>query len=176
MFCSRIDVISNVIRWELDKRRWYVSYIKIRSDSKYSNKKMYKQKGMGLARHSTKSASQFKGGYKYSAIKKIKKIKINKRYTDVAIRSVLVEKVKDGKLFIINKLINVKNLVVLGLLIHTSNEDKQIIYAIKIGFDCIHWSKLNIFSLIKTKHIIFTSLAINKLYNNLIPKWQLITN
>ncbi len=33
---------------------------------------MYKQKGMGLARHSTKSVSQFRGGYKYSAIKKLK--------------------------------------------------------------------------------------------------------
>ncbi len=51
----------------------------------------------------------------------------------------MVEKVKDGKLFIINKLINVKNLVVLGLLIYTSNEDKQIIYTIKIGFSCMHW-------------------------------------
>ncbi len=129
---------------------------------------------MDLVRHSTKSVSQFKGGYKYISIKK--KIKTNKRYTNVVIRSILVEKVKDGKLFIINKLINVKNLVVLGLLIHTSNEDKQIIYAIKISFDCMHWSKLNIFLLIKTKHIIFTNLAINKLYNNLIPKWQLITN
>ncbi len=34
---------------------------------------MYKQKGMGLASHSTKSVSQFRGGYKYSAIKKFKR-------------------------------------------------------------------------------------------------------
>ncbi|PIM95534.1 50S ribosomal subunit protein L4 [Candidatus Hodgkinia cicadicola] len=160
----------------MDKRRWYVSYIKIRSDSEYSNKKLYKQKGMGVARHSTKSVSQFKGGYKYSAIKKIKRSKTNKRYRDIAIRSVLVEKVKDGKLLLINRLTNVRNLVVSGLLIHTSDEDKQIIYATKIGFCCIHWSKLDISSLIKTKQLLFTDLAMNKLCNTLESRWQLITN
>ncbi|PIM96811.1 50S ribosomal subunit protein L4 [Candidatus Hodgkinia cicadicola] len=160
----------------MDKRRWYVSYIKIRSDSKYSNKKMYKQKGMGLARHSTKSVSQFRGGYKYSAIKKIKRSKTNKRYTDIAIKSILVEKIKDGKLLLIDKLINVRNSVVSGLLIHTSSEDKQIVYAMKIGFCCLHWSKLDISSLIKTKHILFTDSAINKLSNNLKTRWQLVTN
>ncbi len=52
--------------------------------------------------------------------------KTNKRYTDIAIKSILVEKIKDGKLLLIDKLINVSNSVVSGLLIHTSSEDNKL--------------------------------------------------
>lgn len=122
----------------MDKRRWYIANIKSRSDSKYSNRKLYEQKGTGLARHSTKSVPQFRGGYKYSAIKKIKTTKVNKRYIEIAIKSVLIECIKNNKVLFVNKLIDVRNLIMPCLLIHASNEIKQITYATKIGFGCLH--------------------------------------
>ncbi len=56
---------------------------------------MYKQKGTGLARHSTSVISQFRGVYKYSTIKTIKRSKTNKRHMNIAIKSILMELVKN---------------------------------------------------------------------------------
>ncbi len=65
----------------------------------------------------------------------------NKQTNDtqtIAVMSLLVEKIKDGKLLLIDKLINVRNSIVSGLLVHTPDEDKQIVYAMEIGFCCHH--------------------------------------
>jgi large subunit ribosomal protein L4 len=58
----RVDLIHRVVRWQLAKRQQGTHKAKRRDEVNVTGKKMYRQKGTGRARHSDKSASQFRGG------------------------------------------------------------------------------------------------------------------
>ncbi|MEM9279455.1 MAG: 50S ribosomal protein L4 [Pseudomonadota bacterium] len=58
----RQDILHRMIRYQLAKRRAGTHDVKNRSEITATTKKMYKQKGTGSARHSTKKAPQFRGG------------------------------------------------------------------------------------------------------------------
>ncbi|MEO0910002.1 MAG: 50S ribosomal protein L4 [Pseudomonadota bacterium] len=58
----RQDLIHRMIRYQLAKRRAGTHDVKNRSEITATTKKMYKQKGTGGARHSTRKAPQFRGG------------------------------------------------------------------------------------------------------------------
>ncbi len=58
----REDIIHRMVRYQLAKRRAGTHDVKNRSEISATTKKMYKQKGTGSARHSTKKAPQFRGG------------------------------------------------------------------------------------------------------------------
>ncbi|MEL7430560.1 MAG: 50S ribosomal protein L4 [Pseudomonadota bacterium] len=58
----REDLIHRMIRYQLAKRRAGTHDVKNRAEISATTKKMYKQKGTGNARHSTKKAPQFRGG------------------------------------------------------------------------------------------------------------------
>ena len=58
----RQDILHRMVRYQLAKRRAGTHDVKNRSEINATTKKMYKQKGTGSARHSTKKAPQFRGG------------------------------------------------------------------------------------------------------------------
>ncbi len=58
----RQDILHRMVRYQLAKRRAGTHDVKNRSEINATMKKMYKQKGTGSARHSTKKAPQFRGG------------------------------------------------------------------------------------------------------------------
>ena len=58
----REDILHRMVRYQLAKRRAGTHDVKNRSEINATTKKMYKQKGTGNARHSTKKAPQFRGG------------------------------------------------------------------------------------------------------------------
>lgn len=58
----RQDLLHRMVRYQLAKRRAGTHDVKNRSEISATTKKMYKQKGTGNARHSTKKAPQFRGG------------------------------------------------------------------------------------------------------------------
>ncbi|MEO0328759.1 MAG: 50S ribosomal protein L4 [Pseudomonadota bacterium] len=58
----REDLIHRMVRYQLAKRRAGTHDVKNRAEISATTKKMYKQKGTGNARHSTKKAPQFRGG------------------------------------------------------------------------------------------------------------------
>lgn len=58
----REDILHRMVRYQLAKRRAGTHDVKNRSEISATTKKMYKQKGTGNARHSTKKAPQFRGG------------------------------------------------------------------------------------------------------------------
>ncbi|MGP1918402.1 MAG: 50S ribosomal protein L4, partial [Candidatus Hodgkinia cicadicola] len=62
-----VKTLSVALKWHLDKRRKHVSHIKTRSEMSYSNRKRFKQKGTGGARHATRSVGLFRGGAKFCA-------------------------------------------------------------------------------------------------------------
>lgn len=58
----RQDIIHRMVRYQLAKRRAGTHDVKNRAEITATTKKMYKQKGTGSARHSTRKAPQFRGG------------------------------------------------------------------------------------------------------------------
>ncbi len=58
----RQDILHRMVRYQLAKRRAGTHDVKNRAEITATTKKMYKQKGTGSARHSTKKAPQFRGG------------------------------------------------------------------------------------------------------------------
>lgn len=58
----RQDILHRMVRYQLAKRRAGTHDVKNRAEISATTKKMYKQKGTGNARHSTKKAPQFRGG------------------------------------------------------------------------------------------------------------------
>ncbi len=135
---------------------------------------MYKQKGTGLARHSTKSVFQFRGGAKYNAGKQKQISQINKRSLILSMKSEIVIKILESKFILINKILNIQNLNSIGLLIHASLKQTLLLQLIKCGFNCIHWSNVNIALISKSQLIIITKRAIFELSDSLKLKWQII--
>ena len=60
----RSDILHQVVRWQLAKRRQGTHKAKTRGEVNKTTRKMYKQKGTGRARHGAASAPQFRGGGK----------------------------------------------------------------------------------------------------------------
>ena len=58
----RQDILHRMVRYQLAKRRAGTHDVKNRAEISATTKKMYKQKGTGSARHSTRKAPQFRGG------------------------------------------------------------------------------------------------------------------
>ena len=98
----RSDVIARVIRWQLAKRRLGNHSVKTRSDVKMTTAKMYKQKGTGKARHGSGSVSQFRGGGMANGpIVHSHSHKLNKKVKQLGLKSALSDKLKLGKLIIL---------------------------------------------------------------------------
>jgi large subunit ribosomal protein L4 len=61
----RQDILHRVVRYQLAKRRQGTHKVKTRSETSYSGKKIYRQKGTGGARHGDRNAPIFRGGGVY---------------------------------------------------------------------------------------------------------------
>ena len=98
----RSDVIARVIRWQLAKRRLGNHSVKTRSEIKMTTAKMYKQKGTGKARHGSGSVSQFRGGgMAHGPVVHSHSHKLNKKVKQLGLKSALSDKLKLGKLIIL---------------------------------------------------------------------------
>ena len=61
----RADILHRVVRYQLAKRQAGTHKVKTRSETSYSTKKIYRQKGTGGARHGDRNAPIFRGGGVY---------------------------------------------------------------------------------------------------------------
>jgi len=61
----RKDILHRVVRYQLAKRQQGTHKVKTRSETSYSTKKIYRQKGTGGARHGDRNAPIFRGGGVY---------------------------------------------------------------------------------------------------------------
>ena len=61
----RADILHRVVRYQLAKRQAGTHKVKTRSETSYSTKKIYNQKGTGGARHGDRNAPIFRGDYIY---------------------------------------------------------------------------------------------------------------
>ena len=98
----REDIVSRVIRWQLAKRRLGNHSVQTRSQVKMTTAKMYKQKGTGKARHGSGSVSQFRGGgMAHGPVVHSHTHNLNKKVKKLGLKSILSNKLKLGKLIIL---------------------------------------------------------------------------
>jgi len=99
----RPDIIARVVRWQLAKRRLGNHHVKTRSEIKMTTAKMYKQKGTGKARHGSGSVSQFRGGgMAHGPVVHSHSHRLNKKVKKLGLKSALSDKLKLGKLIILD--------------------------------------------------------------------------
>ncbi len=99
------DIIAKLVNWQLAKRRQGTHKVKERGEIVGSTAKIYKQKGMGRARHGSKKVVQFKGGgVVHGPTPRSHEYKLNTKLRKNAIRSLLSAKFKEGNLKVVDKL------------------------------------------------------------------------
>ena len=164
----RSDVIARVIRWQLAKRRLGNHSIKTRSDVKMTTAKMYKQKGTGKARHGSGSVSQFRGGgMAHGPIVHSHSHKLNKKVKQLGLKSALSDKVKLGKLIILEdskcdgkSSTLKKKLDAMGLknvlVVSSKDIDQSFIRAAKniMNVDVLPHQGLNVYDIVKRDNLI----------------------
>ena len=99
------EIVARLVNWQLAKKRQGTHKVKERGEVIGSTAKIYKQKGMGRARHGSKKVVQFKGGGVVHGPKpRSYEYKLNSKLKKNAVRALLTSKYKEGNLKIIDKL------------------------------------------------------------------------
>lgn len=100
----RPDLIHRMVTYQLAKRRAGTGKTKGRAEINGTGAKMYKQKGTGKARHSTKKAPLFRGGGKaHGPVLRDHGISMQKKVRALALRHALSAKVKTSDLIVLEK-------------------------------------------------------------------------
>ena len=100
----RADVMHEVVRWQLAKRRQGTHKTKTRGEIAATTKKMFKQKGTGRARHGAASVTQFRGGAKpFGPKPRDHAHDLPKKIRVFGLKSALSSKVADGKLVVLDE-------------------------------------------------------------------------
>jgi large subunit ribosomal protein L4 len=98
----RADILQRMVRYQLAKRQAGTHKTKQRGEISISGAKMYKQKGTGRARHSTRAAPQFRGGGKaFGPVVRSHAIGLPKKVRALALKHALSDKAREDKLIVI---------------------------------------------------------------------------
>src|SRR6201995_951374 len=100
----RQDLIQRVVVWQLAKRRSGQHKVLTRAEVNRTKKKMYKQRGTGLARHGARSAPLFVGGAKaMGPVSHSHEFDLPKKVKALGLKHALSSKAKAGSLVILDE-------------------------------------------------------------------------
>ena len=100
----RVDILHRVVRWQRNKAQAGTHKVKTRSETSYSKKKIYRQKGTGGARHGDRNAPIFrKGGVYKGPTPRSHGHDLPKKVRTLGLKHALSAKAKEGSLVIIDK-------------------------------------------------------------------------
>jgi large subunit ribosomal protein L4 len=100
----RSDLLHQVVRWQLAKRRQGTHKAKTRGEVKATTRKMYKQKGTGRARHGAATAPQFRGGGKaFGPHPRDHAESLPKKVRALGLKVALSSKLAEGKLVVLDR-------------------------------------------------------------------------
>ena len=100
----RSDLLHQVVRWQLAKRRQGTHKAKTRGEIKATTRKMYKQKGTGRARHGAATAPQFRGGGKaFGPHPRDHAESLPKKVRRLGLKVALSSKLAEGKLVVLDR-------------------------------------------------------------------------
>ena len=100
----RVDILHRVVRWQRNKAQAGTHKVKTRSETSYSRKKIYRQKGAGGARHGDRNAPIFrKGGVYKGPTPRSHAHDLPKKVRTLGLKHALSAKAKEGALVILDK-------------------------------------------------------------------------
>jgi large subunit ribosomal protein L4 len=100
----RVDILHRVVRWQRNKAQAGTHKVKTRSETSYSRKKIYRQKGTGGARHGDRNAPIFrKGGVYKGPTPRSHAHVLPKKVRALGLKHALSAKAKEGALVILDK-------------------------------------------------------------------------
>ncbi len=100
----RADILHRVVRWQRNKAQAGTHKVKTRSETSYSTKKIYRQKGTGGARHGDRGVTQFrKGGNAKGPVPRSHAHDLPKKVRALGLKMALSAKAKAGELRIIDQ-------------------------------------------------------------------------
>ncbi len=98
----RADILHRVVRWQRNKAQQGTHKVKTRSETSYSGKKIYRQKGTGGARHGDRNAPIFrKGGIYKGPVPRSHAHDLPKKVRKLGLRHALSAKARAGELVVI---------------------------------------------------------------------------
>lgn len=170
----RGDLIQRVVVWQLAKRRAGTHKTKTRGQIKRTTKKMYRQKGMGAARHGARSAPQFVGGGKaMGPVLRSHEFDLPKKVRALGLRHALSSKAKDSKLIVLDEALSkeaktktlVKSFGKLGLenalIVDGTFDEKFALSARNLrGIFLLPAVGLNVYDILKRDTLVLTKAAV----------------
>ena len=100
----RVDILHRVVRWQRNKAQAGTHKVKTGSETSYSRKKIYRQKGTGGARHGDRNAPIFrKGGVYKGPTPRSHAHDLPKKVRTLGLKHALSAKAKEGALVILDK-------------------------------------------------------------------------
>ncbi|OUS22609.1 50S ribosomal protein L4 [Litorivita pollutaquae] len=98
----RVDILHRVVRWQRNNAQAGTHKVKTRSETSYSTKKIYRQKGTGGARHGDRNAPIFrKGGIYKGPTPRSHGHELPKKVRKLGLMHALSAKAKAGELVVI---------------------------------------------------------------------------
>jgi large subunit ribosomal protein L4 len=99
----RADILHRVVRWQRAKAQAGTHKVKTRSETSYSSKKIYRQKGTGGARHGDRNAPIFrKGGIYKGPTPRSHAHELPKKVRRLGLKHALSAKAQSGALVVID--------------------------------------------------------------------------
>ncbi|NYS26508.1 50S ribosomal protein L4 [Rhodobacteraceae bacterium 2376] len=99
----RADILHRVVRWQRAKAQAGTHKVKTRSETSYSTKKIYRQKGTGGARHGDRNAPIFrKGGVYKGPTPRSHAFDLPKKVRALGLKHALSAKAGSGKLVVLD--------------------------------------------------------------------------
>ncbi len=98
----RADILHRMVRWQRSRMQAGTHKVKTRSETSYSTKKIYRQKGTGGARHGDRNAPIFRhGGIYKGPTPRSHAHELTKKFRKLGLRHALSAKAKAGELVIL---------------------------------------------------------------------------
>lgn len=99
----RSDILHRVVRWQRNKAQQGTHKVKTRSETSYSTKKIYRQKGTGGARHGDRNAPIFrKGGIYKGPTPRSHAHDLPKKVRKLGLKHALSAKAQSGSLVVLD--------------------------------------------------------------------------
>jgi large subunit ribosomal protein L4 len=100
----RADILHRVVRWQRNNAQAGTHKVKTRSETSYSTKKIYRQKGTGGARHGDRNAPIFrKGGIYKGPTPRSHGHDLTKKFRKLGLKHALSSKAAAGNLVILDE-------------------------------------------------------------------------
>jgi large subunit ribosomal protein L4 len=99
----RADILHRVVRWQRARQQQGTHKAKTRSETSYSSKKIYRQKGTGNARHGDRNAPIFrKGGVYKGPVPRSHAHDLPKKIRKLGLKHALSAKAAEGKILVLD--------------------------------------------------------------------------